>query len=678
MIKTKMDKQETMPKTGHEESLLDYVFNRKSDVQMSLATKLILNFIAIIVIVSIVFTVVGIQLIGNRVVTEAQEMVRQDLNAAREIYSSKLGKINDVLRFTANRFFIRDAILFGNLDQTAIELKTIKDNEGLDILNITDNLGNVIMRTNNPGIFGDNQSHIGLIRSVLMNKEPSAATSIVDSEDLRKESPILAQEAFFHLVDTPKARVRNESEETSGMMLLAAAPIFDYQQNLIGVLYGGVLLNRNYEIVDKIKQTVFQNVKYNDKDIGTATIFQDDVRISTNVSNEDGSRAIGTRVTEEVYNRVVNEGEPWIGQAYVVNNWYITAYEPIRNVDEQIIGILYVGILEQKYVDIRSGTVIAFMAVTLMGVLVSIVLSYFISRKISVPIKELVSASREVASGNLDAKVEIVSDDELGELAESFNVMASALKKRDEQLKEFARNKIMESEKLAVIGQLSANVAHELNNPLQGIVTYSYLLLEKMDCENSNRDSIEKIVIQANRCRDIIRGLLDFARQRKPDKTLCDVNSVLQECVSLIENQAIFLNIQIDINLKKDLPMVIIDPSQIERVFMNMIINASEAMDGNGQLTLTTRSNPESNFVEVVFKDTGHGISEEHKEKIFDPFFTTKETGHGVGLGLAISYGIVKEHEGSITVDSEIGKGTTFTIRLPIMVEEKVANNGRK
>jgi len=272
LIKTKMDKQETMPKTGHEESLLDYVFNRKSDVQMSLATKLILNFIAIIVIVSIVFTVVGIQLIGNRVVTEAQEMVRQDLNAAREIYSSKLGKINDVLRFTANRFFIRDAILFGNLDQTAIELKTIKDNEGLDILNITDNLGNVIMRTNNPGIFGDNQSHIGLIRSVLMNKEPSAATSIVDSEDLRKESPILAQEAFFHLVDTPKARVRNESEETSGMMLLAAAPIFDYQQNLIGVLYGGVLLNRNYEIVDKIKQTVFQNVKYNDKDIGTATI----------------------------------------------------------------------------------------------------------------------------------------------------------------------------------------------------------------------------------------------------------------------------------------------------------------------------------------------------------------------------------------------------------------------
>ena len=673
-----MDKPKTMPKIDKGESLLDYVLTSQSDVPTSLATRLIFNFIAIIVILSIIFTVVGIHLISNRIISEAQDMVHQDLNSAREIYSSKLGRISDVIAFTANRFFIRDAILSGNLTQTIQELQNVKNNEGLDILNITDNQGNVIMRADNPGIIGDNQSHIDLIRAVLINDEPYSATSIIASEDLRKESPALAQQAYFHLVDTPMARVSSVSEITSGMMLLSAAPILDYQGNLIGVLYGGTLINRNYGIVDKIKQTVFQNVKYNDKDIGTATIFQDDVRISTNVLNTDGSRAIGTQVTEEVYNRVVKGGEAWIGRAYVVNNWYITAYEPIRNINNQIIGILYVGILEQKYVDIRRGTIFAFIGVALLGVLVSILLSYFISRKISVPIKELVSASREVASGNLDAKVEIVSDDELGELADSFNVMASALKKRDEQLKEFTRNKIMESEKLAVIGQLSANVAHELNNPLQGIVTYSYLLLEKMDSENSSRDSIEKIVIQANRCRDIIRGLLDFARQRKPDKTLCDVNSILHECISLVENQAIFLNIQIDINLTKDLPMVIIDPSQIERVFMNMIINAAEAMDGNGQLTITTRADQGNNFIDVIFKDTGHGISEQHMEKIFDPFFTTKETGHGVGLGLAISYGIIKEHKGSISVESQIEKGTTFTIRLPITVEEEVSGNGRK
>lgn len=673
-----MDKQEALPKADFQESLLDHVLTSKSDVPTSLATKLIFNFIAIIVIVSIVFTVVGIHLISNRIISEAQDMVHQDLNAAREIYSSKLGRITDVITFTANRFFIRDAIQSGSLEQTTQELQNVRIKEGLDILNITDNQGNVIMRANNPGIIGDNQSHIDLIREVLIKEKPRSSTSMVNSEDLRKESPVLAQQAYFHLVDTPMARDSDISEVTSGMVLLSAAPIFGSQGNLIGVLYGGTLINRNYEIVDKIKQTVFQNVKYNNEDIGTATIFQDDVRISTNVLNKDGSRAIGTQVTEEVYNRVVQEEGAWIGRAYVVNNWYITAYEPIRNINNQIIGILYVGILEQKYVDIRKSTVFAFIAVTLMGVLISIILSYIISRKISVPIKQLVSASREVASGNLDAKVEIVSDDELGELADSFNVMASALKKRDEQLKEFARNKIMESEKLAIIGQLSANVAHELNNPLQGIVTYSYLLLEKMDSENASRGSIEKIVIQANRCRDIIRGLLDFARQRKPDKTLCDVNSILQECISLMENQAIFLNIQIDINLTKDLPMVIIDPSQIERVFMNMIINAAEAMDGNGQLTITTRADQGNNFVEAIFKDTGHGISEQHMERIFDPFFTTKETGHGVGLGLAISYGIIKEHKGSISVESQIEKGTTFTIRLPITVEEEVSGNGRK
>ena len=232
----------------------------------------------------------------------------------------------------------------------------------------------------------------------------------------------------------------------------------------------------------------------------------------------------------------------------------------------------------------------------------------------------------------------------------------------------------MESEKLALVGQLSANVAHELNNPLQGIIAYSHLLLEKMQCENAGKESVQKIVIQANRCRDIIRGLLDFSRQRKPQKTLCDINSVLQECISLLENQALFHNIKIIKDFDIDRPMVIIDPSQIERVFMNLIINASEAMDGNGQLTLVTRFDSATNFLEVEFTDTGHGIADENMMKIFDPFFTTKETGHGVGLGLAISYGIVKEHRGTISVESELGKGTTFVVSLPLRAIEEGKN----
>jgi two-component system NtrC family sensor kinase len=280
-----------------------------------------------------------------------------------------------------------------------------------------------------------------------------------------------------------------------------------------------------------------------------------------------------------------------------------------------------------------------------------------------------VSASGEIAHGNLETRVEINSNDELGELAETFNTMASALKERDEKLKEFTKRKIMESEKLALIGQLSANVAHELNNPLQGIVTYSHLLLEEISQDDPSRDSLEKIVIQANRSRDIIRGLLDFSRQRKPDKTLCDVTDVLKGCVSLLEKQALFHNVEITFNLDEKLPLTIIDPSQIERVFINMIVNAADAMDGNGKLNLATRFDPVDHCIEVEFTDTGHGIAKENLEKIFDPFFTTKDTGHGVGLGLAISFGIIKEHNGTISVESEGGKGTTFIVRLPVTAE---------
>jgi two-component system NtrC family sensor kinase len=462
------------------------------------------------------------------------------------------------------------------------------------------------------------------------------------------------------------ARYRPVIEEKSGMVLKAAAPIFDTQNNFIGVVYGGILLNRNYEIVDKIKETIFQNVVYQGKDIGTATIFQDDLRISTNVRNTDGDRAIGTRIAEDVYNQVVIKGEPWIGRAYVVNDWYITAYEPIRDINNKIIGILYVGILEQKYTDIENQTVRAFLFASLIGVLVSVAVSYLISRQISIPIKRLVAASKELANGNLEAKVEQMTNDEIGVLTDKFNLMAFALKERDEKLKEFAKKKISESERLALIGQLSANVAHELNNPLQGIVTYSHLLLEENVFSDDAKESINKIVVQANRCRDIIRGLLDFSRQKKPDKMLCSVNKLLQGCISLVEKQAAFHNIEVVMDLDNELPMVILDPSQAERVFLNLVINAADAMNGNGQLTLSSQQNRVEKCVEIRVQDTGHGISKENMEKLFEPFFTTKEIGHGAGLGLAISYGIVKEHKGSISVESEVGKGTTFTVSFPL------------
>ena len=640
----------------------------------TIATRLTLSFLLVILMTSIIFTITGIQLIGNRIVTEAQETVKRDLNSAREIYDGKLRQVNDVVRLTADRYIIITALKNGKIADAAVELLRIKANENLDMLTITDTSGIVLIRASNWEVAGDNQSGDDLVASVLHAREPVAATSIVQREELQKESLLLVKQAYLRFTDTPMARTRIETEQTSGMMLKAAAPIFDREGNFLGVVYGGVLLNKNYDIVDEIKRTVFQELKYKGDDIGTATIFQDDVRISTNVMNENGSRAIGTRIMQEVYDRVIVNGQPWVDRAYVVNNWYITAYGPIENINGQRIGILYVGILEKKYTDTKKDIILAFVTITLLGVLVTMIISYFISQRISIPIRKLAAASREIADGNLDAKVEIKSSDELGRLAYNFNRMGATLKERDEQLKEFTRKKIMESERLALIGQLSANVAHELNNPLQGIVTYSHLLLENKSQEDEESESLQKIVIQANRCRDIIRGLLDFSRQRKPDKTLCDINDVLKGCVSLLERQAQFHNIQIIWDLRSDLPKAVIDPSQIERVFINLIINAADAMANNGKLTLSTNHDSLEGCIEISFGDTGHGISKENLEKIFDPFFTTKDTGHGVGLGLAISYGIIKEHNGMISVESEEGKGTTFTVRLPVTVEESVSN----
>jgi two-component system NtrC family sensor kinase len=639
---------------------------RGCKLHMPMGTKLTLSFLSIIVIISAVFVMVGIRLIGDRVVAEAQEKVTLDLNAAREIYLGKLSRVNDAVRFTADRYLLLNALLSGNVSQAGDELRRIKDREGLDVLAVTDKSGTVLLRTSNPHVRGDSARDDELVRAALERKEAMAGTTMVSAEELRKESPLLAAQARFQFVATPKARPRPETEETAGMMLKAAAPIFDAQGNVVGIVYGGVLLNRNFELVDKIKQTVYQDVVYKGNDIGTATIFLDDLRISTNVRNADGSRAIGTRVAEDVYQQVVQAGKPWLGRAFVVNAHYISAYEPIRNLSGKIIGILYVGVLEQRYTDIKHRTVMAFLGITLAGAGGSLGLSLFVSRKISGAVSKLVSASRDLAHGNLDATVDIRSNDELHDLADTFNSMAAALKKRDEKLKEFARTKIMESERLAIIGQLAAGVAHELNNPMQGIVTYSHLLLEEMPNGNASRELAQKIVTQANRCTGIVRGLLDFSRQRKPQKRSININNVLNDCVSLVKHQSLFHNIQILPSFTSDLPAVVVDPTQMQQVFMNLIINAAEAMSGGGQLRVATRHNAGDNCVEIDVTDTGHGISKENLERIFDPFFTTKEATHGTGLGLAISFGIIKEHQGTISVESEPGKGTTFTVRLPV------------
>jgi two-component system NtrC family sensor kinase len=635
-------------------------------MKILLKAKLVVSFLAVIIICGLVATAVGMRLIGTGIINQAQDKVKNDLNSAREIYHEEIDDLKDVVRFTSSRFFLKDAILDNNLEKLKKELDKIRKEEFLDILTLTDKNGRVTVRSRNPSISSDNQADDKCVSRALLSGEVVATTVIVPRQELIKEGEDLAEQAYMKLIPTPKAKPMPETEHTSGMMIKAAAPVFGYDGSLIGVLYGGNLLNRNYEIVDKIKETVYQGVKYKGKDIGTATIFQGDLRISTNVERKDASRAIGTRVSEEVYEQVLVKGLPWIHRAFVVNDWYITAYEPIRNINNEIIGILYVGILEEKFTDMRKRAIAVFLGITLGGMAIALIISSFLANQISQPIKHLVFASQQLAKGNLEYDIKFKLKDEIGELGETFNLMASSLRERDERLKEYARQQIMKSERLATLGQLAAGVAHEINNPLGAVLMYTHLSLEEMQPEDPRRKNIEKAVTEATRCKNIVRGLLDFARQTEPMVEPSDVNEILERTLALVENQALFQNVKITRDFCLSLPKAMMDSGQIQQVFTNIILNGAEAIEGEGELTIKTRMAPDGEFIEIEFIDTGCGIPQENLEKIFDPFFTTKEVGLGTGLGLAVSYGIIAGHKGTIDVISERGKGTTFMIRLPL------------
>jgi PAS domain S-box-containing protein len=230
---------------------------------------------------------------------------------------------------------------------------------------------------------------------------------------------------------------------------------------------------------------------------------------------------------------------------------------------------------------------------------------------------------------------------------------------------------LVSSEKMASLGKLAAGIAHEINNPLGGILIYSSLMMEDLPEKDSKREDLARIVQEAGRCKEIVRSLLEFARQTEPRMEPVDINRAITDGLFFLENQALFHNIHIDKLLDPSLPHAVGNAGQLKQVFMNIIINAAEAMHGNGKLTITTSASPDRKTVFMEFSDTGEGIPEENLSRIFEPFFTTKDIGKGTGLGLSTSYGIIESHGGKISVKSRVGEGATFTIELPVPSEGK-------
>ena len=637
---------------------------------ISLKTKLIIGFLSVIVLLGLVTTLISVRLISTGIISQVQDKVRTDLNSARHIYQDEIKKVEGTLRLTAQRFFIKKALAENDTETLIGELQQIRKRESLDMLTLTDIDGRVVVRSRNPSVCGDDQGHDQLVSRVLSGTEVIAGTVLAPREELIREGMDLAQQAYMKLIPTAKAKPSTDTEQTSGMMMKAAAPVFSDDGGLMGILYGGKLLNRNYEIVDEVKRTVYQGVTYKGKDIGTATIFQGDLRISTNVTRKDGNRAIGTRVSQEVCEQVFAKGRPWIGRAFVVENWYMTAYEPIKDIEGKIIGMLYVGILEEKFTDMRKNAIAILIGIILAGMITAVIVSTFLAKGVLRPVDHLISASRQWAKGNLDYRVKAAQRGEMAQLGNTLNLMASSLKERDDKLQEYTSRQVMKSDRLATLGQLAAGVAHEINNPLGAVLMYTHLALEDLEQKDVLRENLEKTIAETSRCKDIVKGLLDFARQSEPQVEQSDVNEILDHTLAVIEKQALFQNIKVTKILCPSLPRGMVDVSQMQQVFTNIVMNAAEAMEGKGTLTVTTRTVPDNQYIEVEFTDTGCGIPPEKREKIFDPFFTTKEVGKGTGLGLAVSHGIIARHEGTIEVTSEPGRGTSFIIRLPLKREE--------
>jgi two-component system NtrC family sensor kinase len=235
------------------------------------------------------------------------------------------------------------------------------------------------------------------------------------------------------------------------------------------------------------------------------------------------------------------------------------------------------------------------------------------------------------------------------------------------------QNRVAQSEKLASLGMLSAGVAHEINNPLGGILSLTALALEDLPPDDPARPNLEEVVRQSERCREIVKGLLEFSRQQEAGSDLIDVREVIDDTLALMGKQALFFNVKVIKRYDQTVPDVLADPSQLQQVFINIIMNAVQAMGEHGELAIDVHAVNDAS-VEVRIRDTGCGIPAADIDRVFDPFYTTKPEGQGTGLGLSIAYGIITKHQGTIAIESEPGKGTVVTIRLPACA--KIAQEG--
>jgi two-component system NtrC family sensor kinase len=427
---------------------------------MKLQTKFNLGIALVFIVLAAAVATTSILWVNRNTIREAEERVNLYTRSAWEIYDSKLARLQSAAETLVRSDMVVELLRNPDDPQKLAEVRSslegIRTGQGMDILNVLNPNGQVILRTRTPEQRGDDLSSDPLVKQVLENGGSTTGTILLTGDRLSTEGRSLFNWAMQF------------GGEPRGMMQAAAIPVMDGGR-MIGIIEAGTLLNGAAEKVDRIRDAVFKNEYYKGKPLGTATIFMGDLRISTNVLDPDGNRAIGTRASPEVADQVLGKGLPWTGPAWVVDRSYLAQYDPIRDPDGKVIGMLYIGELAQKYLDIRQKAVAALLAVTLAGMGLALVVFYMIARSVVRPIQNLSMATERIASGELAYRVAVETSDEIGQLSRSFNQMAEQLEQQRTELeREHQKLEELNSELQATnrnYMEMLGFVTHELRIP---------------------------------------------------------------------------------------------------------------------------------------------------------------------------------------------------------------------
>ncbi|MCE9792892.1 cache domain-containing protein [Shewanella indica] len=536
---------------------------------------------------------------------------------------------------------------------------------------------------------------------------------VLSSSRLARIDPELAERAKIPVKMTLRAQNPDREVEERGMLSRSLLPVADENGKIGWYLDGGILFNRNTRIVDHIRDLVYDKGTLPERSIGTVTIFLDNIRISTNVplhffpkEDENRGRALGTLVSEEVRQQVLVKGQLWVDRAFVYNDWFISAYAPLTDIRGQRIGMIYSGFSESPFIHNYLLNIIELGTILMLVLLVSGLLVYRGAYSLLQPIERIHQVVKAVQSGrNLRiGELGLDRDNELANLAEQFDRMLDLLQRRNAQIQAAAeqlemkveertrslqekteelqrnvqllnetRQQLVTNEKLTALGELTAGIAHEINNPTAVILGNMELLrVELGDNAEVVEEEIDLIIQQVGRISTIIRSLLQYSRPGEFNAPLemHQITPIIEEMQLLVRHSLGKQEVVLLPELNASYPVQVNRP-QLLQVLINLVVNAAHAMDGKGRIWIRTYDWVEQDEpvgIKIEIEDEGSGIPQEQLSRIFDPFYTTRKD--GTGLGLSLSYGIIKRIGGTIEVSSTLGKGTQFTVSIYHIAKE--------